>query len=187
VRSEPDYRYPGLLVKTLREEIIQAHSTRSELLKWKLAIVGVVGSVGLGLAGAKTSKHADLVLAALPLICIYVDLLCMNLNVRMLVIAAWMRGHETTDSEDLALKDYEQFVKPLRKAFALEDWAMNWSTRVVSAAVGLYGGFGDKYGHASTGVTVVFITSGAIGLLGSLAADYWAYRRNRRNNLPEPA
>jgi hypothetical protein len=174
-------------MKTLREEIIQAHSTRSELLKWKLAIVGVIGSVGLGLAGAKTSKHADLVLAALPLVCIYVDLLCMNLNVRMLVIAAWMRERETTDTEDLALKDYEQFAERFRYAFALEDWAINWSTRVVSAAVGLYGGFGAKYGHAGTGVTVAFVASGTIGLLGSLAADYVAYQRNRKNKLKRPA
>jgi len=157
-------------MNTLRSEIMQAHETRSELLKWKLVIVGAIGSVGLGLTGAKTSKHADLVLAAVPLVCIYVDLLCMNLNVRMLVIASWMREVETKEPEQLAMRNYERFVDEVRDAFALEDWAIDWVTRVLSMAVGLYGLFGAIYGGASAAVSTAFIGSGVIGLLSSVAA-----------------
>ena len=163
---------------TLRSEIMQAHEARSELLKWKLVIVGAIGSVGLGLAGAKTSNHADLVLAAVPLVCIYVDLLCMNLNIRMLVIASWMRKVETENPEQLALRNYERFVDGFRDAFALEDWAIDSATRVLSLAVGLYGVFGAIYGGASAAVSIAFIGSGVIGLLSSVAATV-AYRKRR--------
>jgi hypothetical protein len=160
-------------MNTLREEIIHAHETRSELLKWKLAIVGAIGAVGLGLAGAQTSKHADLVLAAAPLVCIYVDLLCMNLNIRMLVIASWMRQAPIHDAEQRAIGEYEAFVDRFRNAFALEDWAIDWTTRVISVAVIVYGVEG-----ASGGVSTAFIVSGIVGVLGSFAAQI-AYRRRR--------
>jgi hypothetical protein len=161
-------------MKTLREEIMQAHSTRSELLKWKLVIVGAIGSVGLGLAGANTAKHADLVLAAIPLVCIYVDLLCMNLNLRILAIASWMRKEVTDDSEQKAISRYEAFLEPHRRVFALEDWAISGGTFAVSAAVVIYGIAG-----ADGGASIAFVTSGAVGVLGSGIAwgAYLVYRK----------
>jgi hypothetical protein len=139
-------------------------------------------SAGAGscLAGSKTSKHADLVLAAVPLVCIYVDLLCMNLNLRILALAAYMRQAETVDVEHKTVKGYEQFIekKAERATFALEDWAINWGTRVLSLAVALYGGFGAGYGNASAAVTVAFIASGVFGLATSAIVE-WRYRKRR--------
>lgn len=80
-----------ILVGTLRQEILQSQQTRSDLLKWKLGLVGAIGAVGLGLAGSRVSNHADLVLCAVPLVCIYVDFLCRHLSLRILVIGVFFR------------------------------------------------------------------------------------------------
>jgi hypothetical protein len=153
---------------TLRDEILQAQRTRSDLLKWKLGLLGVIGSVGLGFAGSRTEKHADLVLCALPLVCLYVDLLCRHLNLRMLVISAFMRRTGAIDPADRMVKAYELSAQEARtmSAFALESFALNWSTAAVSLAVLVYGVFGANLGDARIG----FITSAVVGGLGTLAA-----------------
>jgi hypothetical protein len=143
---------------TLREEIIQAQTARSDLLKWKLVLVGGVGAAGLGFAGAEGPAKADLVLAVIPPACVYVDLLCRHLSLRMLVIGAFIRG--TTAAEARMLRDYETDVERKRPTFALEEWAIAWSTLVFSITVSGYGLYvlGDEVGW-------VFFGSGVVGIL----------------------
>lgn len=95
-------------MQTLREEILQAQRTRSDLLKWKLGLVGVIRSVGLGLAGSRVPTHAELVLCAIPFGCVYVDLLCRHLWLRASM--PWTGFGQWRDSESSRGHHYFQTV-----------------------------------------------------------------------------
>jgi hypothetical protein len=149
-------------MEKLRDEILLAESTRSDLLKWKLGLVGAIGAAGLGFAGAAELGHADLVLCALPPVTTYVDLLARHLTLRILVIGAFLRGA----AEGAPYQEYEEFAERARhlerrrSAFDLEDWALQYSSYGLSAAVAGYGVYqlidGSTYG-------VPFVVSGVIG------------------------
>jgi hypothetical protein len=192
-------------VEHLRQEILNSQQVRSDLLKWKLALVGALGAAGLGLAGADVPGHAELVLCAVPFVSVYVDLLCRHLNLRILVIGTYLASSETAGrSERKELMEYERFVEerarhlrlpplglpagwrtpggPGRRerrhgyegdatAFDLEDWAVSWSSLLLSLAVLIYGLFVLA---SSVAPAVALIASGTIGIaVTALArADY---------------
>src|ERR1022692_3350631 len=182
----------------LRQEILQAQQTRSDLLKWKLGLVGAIGAVGLGLAGSRVSSHADLVLCAVPLVCVYVDLLCRHLSLRILVIGTFLwtpavdAASEAEASEWGVLRAYEEHVQKAREldrrlcprltdrwskhtAFALEDGALTWSTLALSTALLVYGYMvqgSNSPDHRLVGA--VFIIAGLVGLVASLLGR-WFY------------
>jgi hypothetical protein len=93
----------------LRDEILQSEGVRSDLLKWKLALAGALGAAGLGFSGSDDLRHVDLVLCAIPPVCVYVDLLSLHLNLKMLVIGTFLRRlPQGSDADDIRL--YEDFV-----------------------------------------------------------------------------
>jgi hypothetical protein len=152
----------------LRDEILQAQRIRSDLLKWKLGLVGTIGAAGLGFAGSVELRHADLVLCALPPVAVYVDLLALHLTLRMLVIGAYFRTSEAAEAR--AYRKYEEFVRDVRNpggeasAFRLEDWALSYSTYALCAAVAGYGVY-QLVDESMYGVP--FVLSGAVGAVAS--------------------
>src|SRR5436309_2289100 len=132
-------------MEQLRQEILQAEQTRSDLLKLKLSLVGTIGALGLGFSGSRSVEHAELVLAVIPLVCVYVDLLCRHLSLRIVVIGAFLRSpgaQEAREEGELTAK-YEKWAESARRlsrapdqrrenktisAFDLEDWALEYST-----------------------------------------------------------
>ena len=104
--------------KKLPDEILASQKTRSTLLKWKLAIVASLGAAGLGLTSA-TSKSQIGLLSLIPFVCVYVDLLCTNINLRIILIGRYL-AEKWADS-------YELFAKAHRKWFDLEN-GRAWST-----------------------------------------------------------
>lgn len=158
-------------METLREEILQGQRVRSDLLKWKLGLVGGLGAAGLGFAGSDSLSHADLVLCAIPPVAVYVDLLCRHLSLRILVVGTFLR----TQRDDPALATlgaYEDFAersrtlpgRRRRSAFDLEEWALAWSTLAVSAAVAVYGVV------LWSRFSAPFVISGTVGLVATLLA-----------------
>lgn len=132
----------------LRNEIIEAEKARIDLLKWKLIVAAGLAGIGFGLLNtAKGSGDAEtqgneishLALSIIPLACLYVDLLCYNLQIRMIVISQFIQnyrpGDGVIDAEGYCM--YEKFCDRIRGAFKLEDWAMEYSTRVISALIAL--------------------------------------------------
>lgn len=109
----------------LPDEILGAHQTRADFLKWKLLLVAALGAAGLGLG--EKSKPVYLLVALIPLVCLYVDLLCMNLKVRVLVIGTFYANSR----EDA----YERYTQKNRKVFETEDWALHYSTYVLCLVV----------------------------------------------------
>jgi hypothetical protein len=158
-------------VEKLRDEILQAENTRSDLLKWKLGLVGAIGSAGLGLAGS-VELHADLVLCALPPVAIYVDLLALHLTLRIMVIGSYFRTAEA--AEPPAYQGYEGFVHDLRSVggvpspYALEDWALFYSTYALCAAVAGYGIY-QLVVEGSIGIP--FVLSGALGAVAEFGGS----------------
>ncbi len=113
----------------LPEEIIETEKSRSDILKWKLVLVAVLGAVGLGLSGK--ANASPLVLAMIPFVCVYVDLLCCNCNIRTIVIGTYY---------SISRRDsYERFVGKHRHAFEMENWALYWSTRLLCGLVVIFG------------------------------------------------
>ena len=109
----------------LPDEIQGAHENRYDALKWKLLLVAGLGAAGLGI---QENQHPiRLLLALIPFVCIYVDLICTTLNVRIIVIGnyyAKLRGNR-----------YERFAQLNRAVFQMEDWALNGSTKLVCGLI----------------------------------------------------
>mgnify|MGYP001794282614 FL=1 len=111
----------------LREEIIDAHRGRAELLKWKLILVAALGTVGLGF-NVEPWKRADitmepekvlstyLLLCLIPLICVYVDSLCQHLYLRTIVIGTFFRNYHNRKGSDIDwFCEYEAFCEMTRR------------------------------------------------------------------------
>ena len=170
----------------LPDEIIEAQKVRSDLLKWKLALIAALGAAGFGLM--EKVSPAPLLLALIPLVSLYVDLLCSNLNLRQVVIGTYFRS---------ARQDaYETFVHDHRRVFDLEDSALYWSTMTVCLLVAIVGAafkrpekfgipaamLGPNSAHAAA-IGNVLITSGVLGLLVSVLA-LWMYHRKLKLLAP---
>lgn len=132
------------MIRDFRIEIVEAEKGRTDLLKWKLILVATLGAIGLGIKGTdKTetlpSLSLSLVLCLIPLVCVYVDLLCKHLQMRILVIGNFFQTHRKEDKnlsgEDLCIHEYEKYAEKVREVFDLEDWAQNWSTYIFSALI----------------------------------------------------
>lgn len=126
-----------------RSEIIETQKARSDLLKWKLLVVAALGTIGLGLCqGTRGNIHALYVLALIPFVAVYVDILCNHLNLRMFVISAYAQNrHKHPDMTYEAFCDKARALtintksKPnasskrrVVSAFDLEDFALKWTT-----------------------------------------------------------
>ncbi|MEM8720581.1 MAG: hypothetical protein AAGE84_14975 [Cyanobacteria bacterium P01_G01_bin.39] len=149
-------------METYRQEIIETQKVRSELLQKKLILNAVLGGIGLGLRGTGTdisntnpdtiawlNSHVYLILCLIPLVCAYVDLLCYHLNLRMFVIAKFLKDprrainnnykksedKESSNKSSYELKDYrlyERICEEEREAFSLESIALKASSIVLS-------------------------------------------------------
>src|SRR5437879_5362705 len=103
----------------LRLEIIASQKARTDLLKWKMVLTAALGTVGLGLykpeGPTEEVSWAPFTLCCIPLACIYVDLLCAHLSLRIKVIGTYFRKKaEVTAIPDRQLISYEQFVQNAR-------------------------------------------------------------------------
>lgn len=102
---------------SLRNEIINAQDSRSDLLKWKLLLVAGLGTAGLGLGSfakegnAESIFYPELLLCLIPFVCLYVDFLCRHLNLRMSVIGQFLRY----DPTDETCRHYEKFCSEMAK------------------------------------------------------------------------
>jgi hypothetical protein len=135
------------MIEAFRNEIIEAEKSRMDLLKWKLILVAALGAIGLGLnnvsLNSKISSALHLLLCLIPFACVYVDLLCKHLQIRILAISYFFQhAARKGDTDEISLIDkYEEFCESLRAdksrddAFGLEDWAQQWSTVFLSILV----------------------------------------------------
>jgi hypothetical protein len=115
------------ITESLRSEIVESQKARIDLMKWKIILLAAIAVVGLGLDVGK--KGLPVVLAMIPLVGAYVDLLCVHNSLRILVIAAHLR------KDDGQAGDYEKFCENHRRAFLLESLALFGTTLLASLLV----------------------------------------------------
>jgi hypothetical protein len=175
------------MLEAFRNEIIEAEKSRMDLLKWKLILVATLGAIGLGLNNASSSSKIlsslHLMLCLIPLACVYVDLLCKHLQIRILAISYFLQYAEHGDdiSEISWIEQYEEFCESVRAdksrddAFGLEDWAQKWSTIFLSIMVILAASL-LKIEQIDS---VALMLSGVCGLLLTWGLDR-SYEKRRR-------
>jgi len=161
---------PVPIIQSLRAEIIEAERSGAELLKWKLIAASAVASLALGLrpqsspqAVKPADSHIQLIICLVPLICSYVDMVSLDIAVRIQVIGAFLREHEDT---------YENWVQELRGAdrnpFRFAPFAVHGSSLVVSLLVLGIGLVGAGLGWQLVDV-VTFAASGVLGVIAVAA------------------
>jgi hypothetical protein len=114
-------------------------------------------------------------------VCVYVDLLCRHLSLRILVIGSFLRSRGDADANAKRLADYEERVDEARHtgAFDLEEWALSWSSYVLSCAGAVYGVIGYCAGSLPGRFAVAFVVSGGVGLLVTFCGQQLFRRRLR--------
>ena len=134
------------LIAPLRGEIVESEKARMDFLKYKLLAVAALGTIGLGL-DIKTSyasfEHIY-ILGIIPLVCLYVDLLCHHNTLRILVIGQYFankgcpyenfisKADETLPTIDPSGKDAGYFFK-------MEDLVLEGSTWLLSGLILIFG------------------------------------------------
>jgi hypothetical protein len=94
----------------LRAEIVEAQKAKLDLFKWKLILVAGLGAAASGLVGNHTASHPNFLFALIPLVCIYVDLLCRDQTLRIVVIARYLHLVHLAHDNALSETAYETFV-----------------------------------------------------------------------------
>ncbi len=136
----PD-KQPEDLRASLRSEIVESQKARIDLLKYKLLAVAALGAFGLGAGHGEDEPMSSMYIYAfcfIPFVCVYIDLLCYHNTLRIRVIGNYLNA---------ACRDpYERFIEDLKKCspregffFELEDWALQWSSVVLSLILALAG------------------------------------------------
>ena len=97
-------------MESFRTEIVATQQTRSDFLKWKLIICATLTGVGLGITGSEPTNDQfdNLCLCLIPFVCIYVDLICYHLDLKMLVFNKFFSSIDTSkvsnNSNDMNVK-----------------------------------------------------------------------------------
>lgn len=141
----------------LSEEIIDAHRTRADFLKWKLLITAALGVAGLGLSKDTVGKDTTALLALIPLVCVYVDLLCTNLNLRIILIGTYF-AQQRGDAYECRTRAASN-----KGWFDLEDYALYGSTYAACIILALFvTTIPDYWCHIPTNVVILGCVIGLI-------------------------
>ena len=184
-------------ISPLRTEIIESEKSRIDLLKYKLIAVAALAAIGIGVGGYESNPKIldpELVLGIIPLACVYIDLLCWHNTLRILVIANFLKRHDGPYErflevigdnlykigEKIAYKDKNPYYKKTGYFFQMEDWALHWSTILLSMLLFFWGALHfvirDIHGVISEpnspmhSVNVHGVTFVTIGLIGTALA-----------------
>lgn len=126
----------------LREEVRDFHKARLDLHKWKLIVVAALGTVGLGLSGKEIKYdfiEPAFILALIPLILLYIDLLQRDLVLKVRVIGRFIDEYNNLDSNTIYGK-YESFVTAAYKqnVYKLEGYVSNFSSLSINTLLLVY-------------------------------------------------
>jgi hypothetical protein len=180
----------GDLDAPLRDELIECQRTRSEFIRWKLILVAAVGSAAFGLGGKDNPKLPEL-LAFIPLICVYVDSVCLHNDSRILMIGRFLRESKEASP---AARAYEQFCQDNRRNFYNEGIAVFLSSLFLSGGVALLGYFQfDPAGKQNVWLWRALLGSGLLGAILTvlLSRNYTLVQRGEAplqffKNAPTP-
>jgi hypothetical protein len=170
----------GEIDAPLREEVIECQRARSEFIRWKLILVAAVGSAAFGLGDKDNPKHPEL-LAFIPLICTYVDSVCLHNDSRIMMIGRFLRESPLASE---AARAYEKFCAEHRASFYNEGFAVFISSLLLSVVIASIGFAG--YNPEATPDPWHPNVLAASGLLGAALTLFlsWNYIRVQRGKEP---
>lgn len=172
------------MIDKLRDEIIESEKARTDLIKWKLILVAAIGVTGLGIGTSQPGGgHPAILLALIPFVCLYVDVVCYHNEIRIVAIAQFFR----TGCDNTEARKYEEDCLKNRSGFSLEPLVLLWTTFVLSCLVLLIGMCEDLQtvigiprnpkDEAQTLVLRVLIWAGVFGIVGGfLIFLFYRYR-----------
>lgn len=160
----------------LRKELLGFQSAQAELLRWKLLAIGGAGAAALGAASA-SEPFRLLVLAVIPVVAVYCDLLSRDYDIRIALIATFLR------SRDQDYARYEEFLATPGIASS-SPWFLHHAATLVSSLgacllvlwVGLQPDFLIGYKPGDFRVLRALVWS---GLAGSILVVWITWRFNR--------
>lgn len=172
-------------VSSFRTQIIETQKARSDLMKWKLLLVAGLGSAGIGMQKLNLNEEY-LLLALIPLVCVYVDALCAHLSLRITAIGEFIRSQEPVNEDQKYARDYENFLKLKPPNYGLEQLALHWSTGCISAVIAGAGMVLLAQGIAHSPVTlapyftpIAMIASGLTGIAITILIRFFDMRRRK--------
>jgi hypothetical protein len=123
------------IVAQLRSEIVESEKARLDFLKWKIILIAALGAAALGI-GKDAGTGAPAVLGFIPLVCAYIDVVCIHNDSRIFVIAHFLRtgGPAQTPPDPLAMA-YEELCLKEQSSFSLESFALIGTTVLFSILV----------------------------------------------------
>jgi hypothetical protein len=163
----------------LREEIMACQQARADFVRWKLILIAGAGAAGLGVLQAN--------MTAVPLICVYVDAVCLHNDSRIMMIAKFLRESRFVSE---AARDYEALCRRNRRRFYSEWVVLVASSAGLSLLVLAVGTAAAYQGAAFTALAVgepvawVLIASGVSGLIAT-GLLIWRHRRMLREDTED--
>ena len=192
---------------TYRQEILETQKLKYNLLQRKLVLNAVLGGIGLGLLGVRVypvagdqggtsellSHHVYLILCLIPLVCVYLDLLCHDLNLRIFVIAKFLKdprriiikkskNQDDINNINLELKDYrfyEKLCEEEEETFSLELFALRASSIAFSLLLIILPLIIEPDKQVPSQDYVCLTISGILGILLAIWVDSQAREKKR--------
>jgi hypothetical protein len=171
-------------LELLKDEINKTNEQEHDLAKWKLGVTAALGVAAFGIT-KETDPHHWLLLFV-PFVCAYIDLFAYQYQVRIMVIARFLRDHSA--GNDTVLRDYESACKGWRKenVFSLGTWAGLGSSLGASLAGPLFYFLVRRHNSQPDTLLVspcVAVLIWVAGLL--LIGGLWVYFRSRVKKVEE--
>jgi len=170
------------MLDSLRNEIVESQKARTDLLKWKLILVAVIGAAAFGIGSNVPSQTGSspsppvVLLALVPFVCFYVDAVCLHNDIRILLIARFIRRGTLGP----VATQYERYCIENRRHFSIESVALVVTTTGLSALVALIGLSDWLPPAVQPFVREILAISGIIGVVLGPFFHWGVYARRKR-------
>jgi hypothetical protein len=124
---------PGEIDNALRGEIVECQKAKAEFIRWKLIIVAAIGGAAFGL---NDTAGQPALMALIPLVCVYVDSVCVHNDSRIMMIATFLCSSDQAGAEARA---YEAHCRAHRYRFYGDGMVLFVSSFVLSVLVAAWG------------------------------------------------
>jgi hypothetical protein len=163
---------------TLKEEINKTLESEHDLAKWKLVVTAALGAAAFGSFefgknGSSPSPNYWLLLL-IPFVCAYVDLFDYQYQLRILVIAHFLRSKD--GQGDPTLHKYEQQCEAGRGSgsiFSLGGWGLISSSLGASFLAATFYYLHNRYHHPGTGSLLLPPSTASVIWLVGVAIILW--------------
>ncbi len=160
----------------VESEFMECTKAKSEILKWKLLVVGALAAVGFGLDKETNSAWA---LCLIPILCLYVDLVYRNLCLRIQTIESFivsMRNEKELETTRAFIVFHQNNMRDIND-MSLEAGALVGSSVLFNFIVFL-SPFVIKDFCGIPNLPISLHATGLIGVIAALLLESWYRHRD---------